>query len=400
MNIGLFTDTYFPQVSGVATSIKTLRDDLERKGHHVYIFTTTDPNVEKDSVEPNVFRFGSVPFISFTDRRIAIRGLFQALEVAKELDLDIVHTQTEFSMGWIGKFVAKSLKIPAVHTYHTMYEDYLHYVLNGKLLKPYHVKQFSRAYLSHMDGAIAPSEKVLTTLRHYGVTIPIAVIPTGVDFSLFHTEGSVSVDKLRAQYHLTAQTPVILTLSRIAAEKRIDRIIRALPALLARVPEVKFLIVGDGPEMEELQELVQQVGVAKAVIFIGEIQHDEVVPFYQLAQVFVSASDTEAQGLTYIEAMAAGTKCVVRGGDYTRSLFDDPAIGTTFDTAEQMVQQLATYLEHPHAFDDDEPRLAKMAAISADNFGQHVCTFYEQAIRNYEVPQDDFKLSKKTGEIK
>ena len=116
MNIGIFTDTYFPQVSGVATSIQTLKSDLERKGHSVYIFTTTDPNVPKNTIEPNIFRLASVPFISFTDRRIAIRGMFHAVDLAKELKLDIIHTQTEFSLGMMGKFVAKQLKIPFVHT--------------------------------------------------------------------------------------------------------------------------------------------------------------------------------------------------------------------------------------------------------------------------------------------
>ena len=84
MNIGIFTDTYFPQVSGVATSIKTLRDQLEKQGHQVYIFTTTDPHVERNVYERNVFRFSSIPFVSFTDRRIAVRGLFQAYQIAKE----------------------------------------------------------------------------------------------------------------------------------------------------------------------------------------------------------------------------------------------------------------------------------------------------------------------------
>ena len=161
MNIGIFTDTYYPQVSGVATSIKTLRRQLERLGHTVYVFTTTDPNVEKNVYEPNIFRFSSVPFISFTDRRIAVRGVFQALQVARELNLDIVHTQTEFSLGLIGKFVAKNLKIPCVHTYHTMYEDYLHYVAKGKLLRPVHVKQMSRSFCQNMSGIVAPSENLV-----------------------------------------------------------------------------------------------------------------------------------------------------------------------------------------------------------------------------------------------
>ena len=181
MNIGIFTDTYFPQVSGVATSIQTLRNDLERKGNTVYIFTTTDPNVSKNTLEPNIFRLSSIPFISFTDRRIAYRGMFHALKLAKELDLDIVHTQTEFSLGLIGKFVAHSLKIPCVHTYHTMYEDYLHYVLNGHLLKPYHVKQVSKLFVSGLAGVVAPSQRVYNTLRGYGITTPMEIIPTVVD---------------------------------------------------------------------------------------------------------------------------------------------------------------------------------------------------------------------------
>ena len=155
MNIGLFTDTYFPQLSGVATSIQTLKNSLEADGHSVFIFTTTDPHLGKGTIEPNIFRVSSVPFVSFTDRRIAVRGLFQATKIAKEVKLDIVHTQTEFAMGMIGKYVAHSLDIPAIHTYHTMYEDYLHYVLNGHLLKPYHVKQITKAYLHKMDGVVA-----------------------------------------------------------------------------------------------------------------------------------------------------------------------------------------------------------------------------------------------------
>lgn len=128
MNIGLFTDTYFPQVSGVATSIKTLKDALEAQGHQVYIFTSTDPKVSKNKFEPHIYRFSSVPYVGFKDRRLAFRGLIQAVEIAKSVELDIVHTQTEFSLGLMGKFVARQLKIPAIHTYHTMYEDYTHYV--------------------------------------------------------------------------------------------------------------------------------------------------------------------------------------------------------------------------------------------------------------------------------
>lgn len=385
MNIGIFTDTYFPQVSGVATSIKTLKMALEEKGHSVYIFTTTDPHVDKDAVEPNIFRFASVPFVSFTDRRIAVRGLFHAYQVAKELDLDIVHTQTEFSMGYIGKFVAKNLKIPCLHTYHTMYEDYLHYVLNGKLLRPYHVKQMSKAFLYHMSGIVAPSERVSGTLNRYGIKAPIRIIPTGVDISRY--EQQVTVD-VRAALGIRPEQPVLLSLSRVAYEKRIDILIDALPKLVAQKPNLMLVIVGEGPAREDLEAQVARLQMIDHVIFTGMVDNDDVTNYYHMADLFVSASDSESQGLTYIEAMAAQRKIVVMTSPYAGDLLTDPSIGTTFTTETEMIHQVLNYLNHPTAFDDPAPRQQKLYTISADYFAQQMIAFYKQS----QVMYDEFHL--------
>ncbi|MFD1432213.1 glycosyltransferase family 4 protein [Lacticaseibacillus yichunensis] len=381
MNIGIFTDSYFPQVSGISTSIKTLKDELERRGNTVYIFTTTDPHVPDDAVEPNLFRFTSVPFISFTDRRIAIRGMFHAYAVAKELKLDIVHTQTEFSMGYIGKFVARQLKIPVVHTYHTMYEDYLHYVMNGHLLRPYHVKQFIRAFLYHVAGVIAPSERSEDSLLGYGVKTPISIIPTGVDLRQF---SAAKNPQLRDQLGLT-NVPVLLSLSRVAYEKRIDKVVDAMPSILQRIPNAVLLIVGDGPAKEDLEAQAQSLGITDHVKFTGEVDHREIADYYRAADLFVSASDSESQGLTYIEALAAGLKVVALAGEYTQSLLDDPAIGTTFTEQSQMVHQIENYLQHPQAFDDPQPLQAKLYEISAELFGERVLTAYQQAQANFDA---------------
>lgn len=332
MNIGLFTDTYFPQLSGVATSIKTLKDALEEQGHNVFIFTTTDPHIKKGTIEPNVFRFSSIPFVSFTDRRIAFRGFFEATKVAKEVKLDIVHTQTEFALGTIGKYVAHQLKIPAIHTYHTMYEDYLHYVLNGHLLRPYHVKQFTRGYLKNMDGVIAPSERVEALLERYGVKIPIRVIPTGVDIKSMNEADNRDI---RAELDIDKDAPVILTLSRIAAEKKIDHILDVMPDIIEEFPKVKLVIAGDGPDVKMLKEHVERLTLEDYVIFTGAIAHEDVGNYYKMADLFVSASDTETQGLTYIEALAAGTQCVVYDTDYTEHVFDDEMYGKIFTTKKK-----------------------------------------------------------------
>ncbi|KRM86367.1 glycosyltransferase family 4 protein [Lacticaseibacillus thailandensis] len=381
MNIGIFTDTYFPQVSGVATSIKTLKDDLERKGHSVYIFTTTDPKVPEGTEEPNIFRFTSVPFVSFTDRRIAVRGLFHALQVAKKLRLDIVHTQTEFALGYIGKFVARNLKIPVVHTYHTMYEDYLHYVMNGHLLRPYHVKQISRAFLHNDSGVVAPSERVQNTLERYGISAPIRIIPTGIDLSQYQRAPQRDV---RGELGLN-DVPVLVSISRVAYEKRIDRVIDAMPRILRQHPDAVLLVVGDGPARESLEEQAETLELGDSVRFLGEVNHEQVADYYRAGDIFVSASDSEAQGLTYIEAMASGIKVLALQGDYTNALLDDPTIGRTFKNPSEMAAQVVDYFDHPDAYRGDDARNAKLQAVSADEFGNRILQFYQDATVYYQT---------------
>lgn len=386
MNIGIFTDTYFPQLSGVATSIQTLKVALEKQGHNVFIFTTTDPHIKKGIIEPNVFRFSSIPFVSFTDRRIAFRGLFEATKVAKEVKLDIVHTQTEFALGTIGKYVAHQLKIPAIHTYHTMYEDYLHYVLNGHLLRPYHVKQFTKGYLKNMDGVIAPSKRVEELLTRYDVKIPIRVIPTGVDI-----EGMNGDDRrdVREELGIDKDAPVILTLSRVAAEKKIDHIINVLPQIIDEFPNVKLVIAGNGPDLKVLQEQVERLTLEDYVIFTGDVDHKDVGNYYRMADLFVSASDTETQGLTYIEALAAGTKCVVYDTDYTEHVFDSDTFGRIFTTQKEMLDDILIYLKQGKKEISKDALQEKLSQLSAAHFATEVHDFYKDAIANYQEKQEE-----------
>ncbi|WP_395389284.1 glycosyltransferase family 4 protein [Fructilactobacillus frigidiflavus] len=389
MNIGLFTDTYFPQVSGVATSIKTLKDELERRGNNVYIFTTTDPNAHEVQDE-HIYRFSSIPFISFTERRIAVRGLFQATQIAKKLHLDIVHTQTEFSMGMIGKFVAKNLNIPCIHTYHTMYEDYLHYVANGHLLKPIHVKEGTLYFCHHLNGIVSPSKRVLDKLTGYGVKSPIRIIPTGINVAHYEKPSQIDV---RQNLGIDANAPVMLSVSRLAYEKNISELIDAFPSILKQVPAAKLVIVGQGPAEADLKQQVRSLSLTDLVIFTGEIDNDDVNQYYRMADVFVSTSESESQGLTYIEAMAAGTKVVVATSPYTDGLVNDKSLGMTFNSEAEFVNDVVLYLKHPEAYPNNVAlRKQKLHDISAVYFVDQILAFYDDALNNYDsasVEEDD-----------
>ncbi|GGD04254.1 glycosyltransferase family 4 protein [Enterococcus wangshanyuanii] len=383
MKFGFFTDTYFPQVSGVATSIKTLKEELEKKGHQVYIFTTTDPNAKE--FEEDVIRMPSVPFVSFKDRRIVVRGMWYAYLIAKELELDLIHTHTEFGAGLLGKMVGKKLKIPVIHTYHTMYEDYLHYIAKGKVVRPTHVKYFSRFFANHTTGVVCPSERVIDKLREYGVTSPMRIIPTGIDIKKFERPDITEQMKeaLREELGLTKENMMLLSLSRISYEKNIQAIIQGLPIIFERFPNARFVIVGDGPYVEKLSCLAEELNIREKIQFVGEVPNDQVAIYYKAADYFVSASTSETQGLTYTEAMASGVPCVVEGNAYLNNLFDHESLGHTFESDDEFASAFIAYVES--GIKPDETILKeKLYEISASYFGNRMFEFYEDMIKYYD----------------
>lgn len=399
MKIGFFTDTYFPQVSGVATSIKTLKDELEKNGHQVYIFTTTDPNAK--GFEEDVIRMPSVPFVSFKDRRVVVRGMWYAYLVAKELELDLIHTHTEFGAGLLGKMVGKKLKIPVIHTYHTMYEDYLHYIAKGKVLRPSHVKFFSRLFTNHSTGVVCPSQRVIEKLREYGVTAPMRIIPTGIELDKFRrldiTEEMIT--DLRKRLGLTAENMMLLSLSRISYEKNIQAIIKGLPKIMQRFPKARFVIVGNGPYVEDLKELARELQVLDMIQFTGEVPNEEVAIYYKAADYFVSASTSETQGLTYTEAMAAGVQCVVEGNAYLNDLFDHESLGKTFETDEAFAQAFIDYAESGIRMD---PKIleAKLYEISSTKFGEKMICFYQDTLIYFNQLQAEKEMTAPIEKIK
>ena len=217
------------------------------------------------------------------------------------------------------------------------------------------------------------------------------VIPTGSN--LWQYDQPV-LDDPRVALQIAPTTNVLLSLSRIAFEKKIDEVIAALPAILAVVPNTVLVIVGDGPARETLQNQAKSLGIWEHVIFTGEVPNEHVAAYYHMADLFLSASESESQGLTYIEAMASGLKSVAAASPYTNDLLDDPAIGTTFTSEPEMVQQVTRYLAHPQVFNDPSPRLRKLELISAPHFGHRVIQFYRTAQTYYEtLNRDSTKLS-------
>ncbi len=376
MRIGLFTDTYFPQVSGVATSIRTLKTELEKLGHTVFIFTTTDKDVNRYE-DWQIIRIPSVPFFAFKDRRIAYRGFSTALEIARQYQLDIIHTQTEFSLGLLGVWIAKELRIPVVHTYHTQYEDYVRYIAKGMVIRPSMVKYIVRGFMSDLDGVICPSEIVYDLLMKYKVKVEKRVIPTGIELAKFERPEitAENIADLREKLGISNQETMLLSLSRVSYEKNIQAVLAALPAVLEENPDVKLVVAGDGPYLSDLKAQAKRLNITDAVIFTGMIAPSETALYYKAADFFISASTSETQGLTYLESLASGTPIIAHGNPYLDNVINDKMFGTLYYEERDLAGAiLEAVIATPDL--DEKSLAAKLYEISAENFGRRVYEFY------------------------
>lgn len=393
MRIGLFTDTYFPQVSGVATSIRTLKTELEKQGHAVFIFTTTDKDVNRYE-DWQIIRIPSVPFFAFKDRRFAYRGFTKAFEIAKQYQLDLIHTQTEFSLGLLGIWIARELRIPVIHTYHTQYEDYVHYIAKGMLIRPSMVKYLVRGFLRDVDGVICPSEIVRDLLSKYKVKVEKRVIPTGIELAKFERPEikEENLQELRSKLGIQEDEKMLLSLSRISFEKNIQAVLNAFAEVLKEEDKVKLVVAGDGPYLDSLKEQAVKLNLQKHVIFTGMIAPSETALYYKAADFFISASTSETQGLTYLESLASGTPVIAHGNPYLDNLISDKMFGTLYYGERELAGAI---LEALIATSDmSEQKLAdKLYEISAENFGKRVHEFYLDAIisNNFEHELHDGK---------
>ncbi|WP_435791637.1 glycosyltransferase family 4 protein [Clostridium sp.] len=352
MNIGIFTDAYYPQVSGVVTSTMILKNELCKLGHNVSIITVTHPEGEE---QESIIRLPSLPFFLLSSQRVGMIYSHKIMNKIKKLDLDIIHTQTEFSIGLFGRIVARKLDIPVVHTYHTMYEDYIHYVSRGIMLKPASefAKKASKLYCRDCSAIIVPTLKVKDALKNYGLTRHIDVIPTGVNIEPFqksnYDENLINEEK--RSFGISESQPVVLFIGRIAKEKSVDIIIRSMKELIYKIPDCKLLIVGGGPERENLEVLAKELGIGKSVVFAGERPYANIGKYYQMGDVFVGASLTETQGLTFVEAMASQIPVVAKYDKNLDGTIRDKFNGRFFYKDENLTDILYETLMHKEVSD-------------------------------------------------
>lgn len=389
MKIGLFSDTFYPEINGVATSCLNLQRELTRRGHEVHVFAPKCKGWEEYQNE--FFHYiNSAPFIALKDRNMAFPGPLGTWEATK-LDFDVVHTNSEFVMGYFGRLVAMSNSSALVHTYHTIWEDYTYYLTHG--LADEAARKVARKYSSwwcnRVDRIIAPTGKTYGLLYDYGVRTPVDVIPSGMDIARFAPARHSQAERAatRAECGVLPGERVLLNIGRLAKEKNIEQVMRVFPKLLKVHPDVRFVIVGEGPQRELLGKMAHELGVAGHVTLTGPKPWESIDKYYAIGNVFVSASRSETQGLTYIEAMASGL-CVCAVYDTCLDgVITDGVSGVLSDETDEAL--LASLIR---AFSQEGSSIASRAAsyaqpYSLEAFAARVEESYELAIISASVKE-------------
>lgn len=347
MNIGIFTDAYYPQINGVVISTQILKEELENLGHKVTVITVSDPNIENE--QEGILRLKSIPFAVLPNFRVGQVYSRKMMKAIKALDLDIIHTQTEFSLGIFARIISKRLHIPIVHTYHTMYEDYTHYFSPKRMEKTAKrmTQKLSCFLCKTVDSVIVPTKKVEDKLIDYGFKKAINVIPTGVNLRPFEPShySLKDVQETRAELNIENSNKVILFVGRLAKEKSIDILLNAMPDVIKANPNTILLIVGDGPEMNNLKALAETLRCQKNIVFAGKKPWATIGKYYQVATVFVSASTSETQGLTYIEAMAAKKPVIAKYDTNLEETISDGITGRFFFEDHELAPLLNNVLK-------------------------------------------------------
>lgn len=365
MKILITTDWYRPVINGVVTSVLNLTEQLEKRGHEVKVLTLSR-NCHSYK-EGNVIYAGSVGMGKiYPQARVKIPVV--AREYMEELlawKPDLIHSQCEFSTFFLAKRIAGELDIPIIHTYHTVYEDYTHYFSPQKAWGRSLVQMMTRKLSDQVDAMIAPSGKIERILESYRVSCPVNVVPSGIDTEKYRRRiDDGSRETLRERYGIKEDEIVFVYVGRMAKEKNIEELLWYQKSVQNNI---KLVLVGDGPYRTTLEEKAKEYQVTDSVIFTGMVSPDEVARYYQIGDLFVSASTSETQGMTYDEALAGGVPLLCRKDDCLKEVVTEGKNGWQYEKESMYLECIQKWKE----FSEDEKRRMRNTAVrTADQFSK------------------------------
>jgi len=318
MRVAFFSDAYHPRVSGQVASMDEFCKSLTERGHEVRIVCPAYP-LERMGGRQDPFRTIRVPsgsaFVSKDDRLAIPWRTSEALRELDQFDPQVVHVQTEFSIGALGRRYCRQRGIPILSTCHTFYEMYIHWylpLLPSFAARPV-VKTWLRSVYANDALIITPTNRIRDIMLGYGIEKEYAIIPTGVDERIFtprKAEGQSYRETLERRYPALCSSTLLVYVGRISQEKNLELLAEAMVKMLSQDPKIHLLIVGDGPKRTEILHGFHRRGLKDAITWVGLMPREDLPAVYSAADIFVFPSVTETQGLVTIEAMLCGAPVV------------------------------------------------------------------------------------------
>lgn len=382
MKILITTDWYEPVINGVVTSVINLKKELKSKGHEVKVLTLSQNRhsyIKGDAIYIGSLKAGLI----YPNARIKIPLCKKYISELIKWKPDIIHSQCEFSTFLFAKKIARRLGIPIVHTYHTVYEDYTHYFSPNEKWGRKAVVHFSKWISGYCERVIAPTEKVREMLESYKLKCPICVLPTGIDLNKFYAASPFDSEKTENKFNIKEDDFTAVYIGRLAEEKNIDELI--IMHAKIKNPNIKLLIVGDGPQRSKLKKIAEKFGASEKVIFTGMISPEKIAQYYKCGDIFVSASASETQGLTYIEALASGLPLICKKDRCLDNVIDDIMNGLQYTSSEEYIAMIEELALNTNTL----KRMSRNALDSSrkfgcENFAQQAERLYIEAISSYK----------------
>lgn len=381
MKILITTDLFTTSTNGVVTSVRNLWEELKAKGHDVRILTlAAGRHSYKDG---DVYYISSVPIgFIYPNVRMPIKYRNYLIKELISWNPDVIHSQCEFFSFQFAQRISRLTGAPIVHTYHTLYEQYVSYVIPVKRLGKSMVSRMSRRRLKRVNMIIAPTSKVENALRTYGVQNEVRVVPSGISLEQHkHRLSEEERNRRRKELGIPDNYQVMLNLGRIGTEKNLRELLENFANMLSHNENLIFLIVGDGPDKKYLEELSVKLGIDNHVIFTGMVEPSQVQEYYQLADVFVSASTSETQGLTYIEAAANGLPLLCRQDDCLCDVIQEGINGYEYTTTDEFLDKMNIIMENEEWRISAGKQSEKVAeSFSKVNFAKTMESIYESMV--------------------
>ena len=383
MHIAFFTNSYHPVLNGVVRSVAAFREALMKQGHNVFVFAQADSTYTDN--EPFIFRYPSLPLPLPGDISAAIPVSPFVDQLLPALKLDVIHAHHPILLGQTAARKAAELNLPLVFTFHTQYWEYTHYVpfpqeAIQEFLKNA-VHRWLREFMQKCQHIVIPSESMKEILiRNYGLEERYTVIPTGMDLEPYRC---AEWESLRQEKGWQDKT-VLISVGRLAPEKNWDTLLHAFAKVCPQYPNLRLVLIGDGPAKETLEALAAELGIAEHVTFTGPLPFAEVPCYLKAADAFTFASVTETQGLVTMEAMAAGLPVVAVDGSGTRDIVDHGKQGFLVENdADALAEGIKKLLSDPQQIKRfSSNALKKASTFDINQLGKQLVSVYEQAIQD------------------